>query len=386
MIGNSLLNIISIVLSPIIYWIPKKNNLLVFGAWYCDKYSDNTRYIFERVSKENKVTAIWITKNKNVLEQIRQKGLRAESAFTAKGIFYCIRASFAFYNCGIADINEFVVFGTKRIQLWHGVPLKKIFYDNDIQFPNNTLGALKKKLAKILRLLIPSKRHGWHLVPASTKIVGERMRSALDISDAQIIYSGYPRHEYLSRKIKSKPNTILYAPTLRVGKANSKEKFNELEFISGLDLTKLERDLSKRKMKFVIRLHNNNEDIAVAEKLKGFKHIQISMKNDDVYDLLATVKVLITDYSSIYLDFLVFNRPVIHYCFDLESYQKKERGLYEDCTINFAGPNYDNWNSVIEYAFSEKDNFRKKRLSLRTKYLGKEYKNGCTNIINHLLK
>ena len=167
------------------------------------------------------------------------------------------------------------------------------------------------------------------------------MRSALDISDAQIIYSGYPRHEYLSRKIKSKPNTILYAPTLRVGKANSKEKFNELEFISGLDLTKLERDLSKRKMKFVIRL---------------------------------------------YLDFLVFNRPVIHYCFDLESYQKKERGLYEDCTINFAGPNYDNWNSVIEYAFSEKDNFRKKRLSLRTKYLGKEYKNGCTNIINHLLK
>ena len=47
------------------------------------------------------------------------------------------------------------------------------------------------------------------------------------------------------------------------------------------------------------------------------------------YDFLNVVDVLITDYSSIYFDYLLLNRPIIFHMPDLEEYQKK-RGFILD--------------------------------------------------------
>jgi CDP-glycerol glycerophosphotransferase (TagB/SpsB family) len=57
----------------------------------------------------------------------------------------------------------------------------------------------------------------------------------------------------------------------------------------------------------------------------------------DVNDLLPAVDILITDYSSIYFDFLLLDRPMIFSCHDLEEYIR-DRGLMMDYDLNTPGP------------------------------------------------
>jgi CDP-glycerol glycerophosphotransferase len=51
--------------------IPRKNKVWVFGAWYGQRFSDNSRYLFEYVNKEQSdVEAIWITRDKELKQKI----------------------------------------------------------------------------------------------------------------------------------------------------------------------------------------------------------------------------------------------------------------------------------------------------------------------------
>ena len=55
--------------------VPVSNNIWVFGAWYGNQYTDNTSYLYEYV-KETKpeIKAIWLTRNKHVIQNLRNKG------------------------------------------------------------------------------------------------------------------------------------------------------------------------------------------------------------------------------------------------------------------------------------------------------------------------
>ena len=55
----------------------------------------------------------------------------------------------------------------------------------------------------------------------------------------------------------------------------------------------------------------------------------------DVYPALADVDLLVTDYSSIYFDFLLLDRPIVFFANDLDLYLRRERHLlfeYRDMT------------------------------------------------------
>ncbi len=352
MIARLLCDISLLVLSPIIYLIPKRKNVWLFGAWFGKSYSDDTRFLYEEALKFDQLKPIWISKNRSLVGELEKRNLPVYYAYSLRGIFFSMIAEYAFYTCGPTDINEYFISGTKRIQLWHGIPLKKILYDNNLQYPENLVGRTKKRLTKIARLFLPSKRQSWNLVISSTPVVSERMQSAFQVSNAKILMTGYPRHEYLLRKSpSSQPDIVLYAPTHR---REGSSKFNELEFIEGLNLDFVDAKAKEKKVNFVIRLHHYHSGEMIREKIKNYKNIRLSERSEDIYDLLPRVKYLISDYSSVYLDFLVYNRPIVHYCFDLESYQKTDRGFYENFESNCAGAVFRDWTSVLNSVFFRK--------------------------------
>jgi CDP-glycerol glycerophosphotransferase (TagB/SpsB family) len=57
--------------------------------------------------------------------------------------------------------------------------------------------------------------------------------------------------------------------------------------------------------------------------------------------------VLITDYSSCYIDFLSSRKPVISFAYDLESYMEKERGFYYDINDVFPGAISTNFDAML---------------------------------------
>ncbi|MBO0991470.1 CDP-glycerol glycerophosphotransferase family protein [Bacillus sp. SD088] len=149
-----------------------------------------------------------------------------------------------------------------------------------------------------------------------------------NIYSGQMAETGYPRIDATinidsleKRKLADdldvnldKP-IVLYAPTWRGTYSNNV-----------YDVSKLQNDLmklSKLDIQLIFRGHHLSE-----KHIKGkLNNIKVVPSNIDSNKLLGIVDLLITDYSSIFYDYLVTDKPVIHYLYDLEEYTKT-RGLY----------------------------------------------------------
>ena len=71
-IGNMFIKYMSLYLSML---IPKNKNKMVFGAWFGNKYADNTKYLYKYVVEECKeINAVWLTENKDVYNELQSKG------------------------------------------------------------------------------------------------------------------------------------------------------------------------------------------------------------------------------------------------------------------------------------------------------------------------
>ena len=71
------------------------------------------------------------------------------------------------------------------------------------------------------------------------------------------------------------------------------------------------------------------------------------LDQDDIYKVLHTFSMLITDYSSIYFDYLLTNNPIIFTPFDKDNYLKKDREFYYSYDKITPGPHALNWKEVM---------------------------------------
>lgn len=70
------------------------------------------------------------------------------------------------------------------------------------------------------------------------------------------------------------------------------------------------------------------------------------MATGDIYPALNLFDALITDYSSIYFDFLLLDRPIIFFPYDMENYICNDRSLLFDYKTMAPGPLCTNQNQV----------------------------------------
>ena len=134
--------------------------------------------------------------------------------------------------------------------------------------------------------------------------------------DSTINISSQERHQ-LAEELGVDLNKpiVLYAPTWRGTYSNN-----------FYDVSRLQRDLKKlseQDFQLIFRGHHLSE-----KHIKGkLDNIKVVPPSIDSNKLLGVVDLLITDYSSIFYDYLVTDKPIIHYLYDLEEYTKN-RGLY----------------------------------------------------------
>ena len=345
------------ILNIPIYWlsffVPKSKNIWVFGSWFGNDYADNSKALYEFSCKHGDVRSIWLTKNYGVYNQLKSEGRTVFFTYSIKGYYYSVRAKYIFVSTGIHDVNKYTSIRKHKIQLWHGTPLKKILADDKYTFQ-------KKVFWK--KIILPFNYIKYNTIIAPSEIVKNIFLSAfLEYGEIKIL--GYPRNDILVNENNSDEKIIMYLPTHRgIGNEKIKKLFNDFD-IRGFDTL-----LKTINYKLFIKLHYYDLKLLTFKNTDNIKFIDYPC---DIYDLLMKTSILITDYSSIFFDYLLTDRPVIFAPFDYDDYINSEREFYFDYNKITPGPKCKNWEevfNVIKDIIRGDDNYIKERKKINSMF------------------
>lgn len=312
------------------YIIPKKKNLIIFGAGDAKQFQGNPKYIYQflRLTQPQAITYFWSAKSKKQQEFLESIQAPFIDPYTVSGFFKILRAKYM-----VIEKSTFDVYYTKMIfgrfnfiQTWHGTPLKHIGVDK-----NNS----GYKFLKRIRFFT---RQKFKIITAPSEEIKTLFQNVFE--NKNVVVTGYARNDVIFNpalavndygrilNLKTYTKTILFAPTFR----------DDNDTLSPLsdDLTKFNGDLKERNYLLLVKKHPWQKNFHIPKNLSHI--IDVSGKVDDIQELYPHVDVLINDYSSAFFDFMLSKKPVIFYPYDLENYLKNCRGMYLDYYKDLPGP------------------------------------------------
>ena len=115
------------------------------------------------------------------------------------------------------------------------------------------------------------------------------------------------------------------------------------------------------------------------------KHIFL-LDCEDIYDVLNQYDMLIADYSSIYFDFLLLNRPIIFAPFDKDDYLGNEREFYFSYDEITPGPKAVSWPEVMDHitTFADVPLWYSEERAHISKRFHKHEKNSCERLYREI--
>lgn len=331
--------------------LKRKKNIWVFGAWNGQRFSDNSKYLFEHVSKNgDEIRAIWLTKNREILIKLRDGGQECYLTYSFKGIYFSLKAKYIFVSCEKKDVNFLFVNGAVLIHLWHGNPLKKIGLDDHYSAVNGFL------YSKIVRYVFPMiYEFNYNYMVSNSKVFTPLMQSSYDLTIEHILETGCPRNDVFYQPEKDDYNLgllkkfpearlVYYLPTFRNSK-NPENIFTQPDFENDM----VEEFLENENIVLINKGHYVEAHKRRSQSSQNSRiiHLKDSDITSDINFMLKDADALITDYSSAFFDFLLTERPIIFAAFDLQDYMSKSRELYFEYENAIAGPMVKNWNEIL---------------------------------------
>ncbi|WP_407731294.1 CDP-glycerol glycerophosphotransferase family protein [Pseudocitrobacter faecalis] len=323
---------------PLGFLFPRNKQIWLFGGY--NGYNDNTRYLFESANNNESIRCIWISDDKKIITLISNKGYEAYHKRSVRGIFFCYFSKVYLYSNYVSTINFYTSAGATLVNLWHGTPLKKIEYD----IKKKPLFNYFKGANLFYKLLMPEKHKKCDVLLAPSNFVYEySFKNAFRIYDKKnVIIADPPRISSLIDKgnktvsVKKETKIFLYAPTWR-------DNSSDFIHVSGLNFSVLDSFLSENDSILELRLHANTN---IKVDLENYKNIRIIDNKEPAEESMLRSDFLITDYSSIYFDYLYLDKPVIFFPFDYDEYlSSRDMYLHYDDVI--AGAKVYDQNALI---------------------------------------
>lgn len=319
----------------------RDKKLWVFGSTFGSRFADNPKYFYLYMNQYHKeIRAVWISHDEKIVKYLQKHKLPAYHYHSKEGMEICLRAGVYIYDNYSKDISFWLSGGALKVNLWHGIPLKKIQMDNifdKVRHPENAWKAVYWKLRRM-----SDEKPGDYVLTTS-----ENLRPIFSSAFAtkHVFTSGYPRNDsfHFPGRIKNlrmpaeltmlrklgkygknwrggKSRLILYMPTFRE---------SETLFFEKTDVETLRLWLRQKGIRLLIKLHPKSKLRERFFKLAS-EEIFLLPPEVDPYVFLRYADALITDYSSIYFDYLLLDRPVIFYNYDYKEYLSRSRELYFD--------------------------------------------------------
>ena len=321
----------------------RNKKVWAFGS--ATSFSGNSKYLLLYILAHHpEIFPCWITKRKQEVNSLREKGVKAYYAYSIEGFFYSLRAGYYIVNSSLGDINFYTSGRCKYIQLWHGVGLKCCLWNNKKSIMNTN--------NKVIGLI---KRPSYYIEPdfvlGTSSLMNDIFFSKMFRTDTAHCFSfSHPRCwllneskekvlAYIKRwedesmahfveKLSKYKTVYLYMPTYRDANPN----FLEEQHWNLKDLNDL---LETMNSFFIVKLHPGMKRCV---DFSGYDYITEMDKDMDIYPILPFTNTLITDYSSIYYEYILMkNKNIILYIPDKEDYIRNSRDLLMNYEENCKG-------------------------------------------------
>lgn len=369
--------LVGVLLYNTVRLLPRNGRIVVFGSEGGRGYRGNPKYLFLRMRRDPRIRCVWILKDRSVVERLNSEGIEAYYYHSLKGIYFQLRAKVFIHSHSIHDdFDRFFLGGAVSVNTWHGVGLKKVWAANKKTFTYKVLhetNPIKKFLGMLLVRTMLGREN--YVISTSERVSSYYPETFL-VSEESVFSLGQARNDVFFGEFEAEEaqfpdyiknnRVITYMPTHRYyGKLDR-------EISEVLDLEKIDAFCEEHGYIFLIKRHMYSKG-HVPETLKNVK--DVSQEDLDPQLLLKYTDVLITDYSSCYTDYLLLNRPVIFYCYDLERYLEQSNEMYFDYFEVTPGPRVKDFDSLYKAmtdAVEGRDDFEGERKRVLDIFYAKE--------------
>lgn len=358
---------------------PKQPDLVLFLGRNGGDLIDNGKHCYlESLRGGYKFKSLFYTKHPHAATTLADAGLPClrDFDFELLSRVAVIVCDDFHWRGGVLD---YMTRGAKVFQLWHGIPLKSI-------------GMIQ---AAIEHQNMPPERKRWiefgyggyDAVLSTSEYVSREIFSQV-FGTCRFVNLGYPRNDVLLRPTArldkldmiNVPKAVMarlhahrraggrvmaYMPTFRDYNAQGEMNCTQN---SGhyLDIQAMSDFGRKRNVLFMLKYHPYVADIP--EKMP--ENCVFCPHSADVYPLLRFADMLLTDYSSVYFDYLLLNRPVHYFVPDKEEYEAKDRKFmlnFDDWTPGHKSRTQDECFAVLEDVLNNNmnDGMEGERLKMR---------------------
>lgn len=239
----------------------------------------------------------------------------------------------------------------KLINLWHGCGYK----DSEIKVDNRICS------------------FDFALVPGPLFI--QTKMKFWNAPEEKIIACGYPRYDWMlypSKEVQSlvdvfKDNCkklIIWMPTFRNDKHNHfKESTTKIHFPlvhSENDWKNINQVCKNLNLKLVVKSHQYQKDYGIDfEQFSNIDELTNNMLDDysvKLYEFISFTDALITDYSSVAIDYLILNKPIAFALEDFEEYKNNRGFIFEDPLMYMPGHHMFKIDDLLSFLFDISNN------------------------------
>ncbi len=293
--------------------------LILINSFAGRKYDDSPRAIFEQMKSDPRFSGMRLVWAFHKPEQYEVEGAEKIKTDSLSYFLTALRARVWVTNSSVERGLRFKKKKTFYLNTWHGTPLKKM--GNDLQTENQSFKSKGKSNVDIMM--------------SQGAYETEIFARAFGIPSTRFLEAGLPRNDILAKAdeklrqsireqlgIGEDQCVILYCPTFR---EYEQDEHRAVVMAPPMNLTKWEQKLGQRFVLF-FRAHY---EVSKVMKVEENAFVRNMTSYPSLNDLIIASDLLISDYSSVFFDYAITGKPMLHFTYDYDQYASK-RGMYFD--------------------------------------------------------
>lgn len=308
-------------------FVPCKTNQIIFVSFGGLKYDDSPKEIYLAMLDDVRFkdfNFIWAFSSPQKHSIPKGEKIKID---TIKYFYHLLSSKIWITN---SSVERGLSLKKKRniyLNTWHGSPIKKMGSD----------------LSKENASFTSNSKNSWDVQLAQSEYEADVFSKVFKIPLDRIKVIGLPRNDRLAKVGKSEitkaraaiglpdnKKIILYAPTFR---EYEKDTLDRSIVKLHLDLRRWQKELGDDYI-LLIRAHY---DVVNSIDFSSNSFVRNVSSYENLNDLLIASDMLISDYSSIFFDYSILEKPMFCYAYDYDEYEAK-RGMYFDIRKELRSP------------------------------------------------